>query len=260
MLLARLITAAVGILLVIGAVFAGREILTFLTVGVAILAAFEFYALADRAGTRPVLSVLMVGAGGLPLLFMFTDSGVVLNWLALLVIALGVAKLANHDKLGLAQLGATAFGVLYIGFLLSFLLLIRDLASGAWLLVYTLAGVWFADTAAYAVGRLAGRTPLAVISPKKTVEGTVGSIILTGLVFAVLTVIPELTVLQRGIYGLSLAAAAVVGDLVESAFKREAGVKDSGSIMPGHGGLLDRLDSLLFSGAMGYVLLGWWLT
>ena len=155
-------------------------------------------------------------------------------------------------------------GPAYIGFLLGHGLSIRDLSGDAgdlgrsWLL-FTLLVVFACDTGAFAAGRLAGRHRMAPrVSPNKTWEGaagglaaSVGAALLVGLVF-------DLTVplWQQALIGAAASVAAQVGDLFESALKRAANVKDSGSIMPGHGGILDRMDSILFAlPAVFYMLL-----
>ena len=155
-------------------------------------------------------------------------------------------------------------GPVYVGFFLGHGLAIRDLSGGAgdlgraWLL-FTLLVVFACDTGAFAVGRLAGRHRMAPrISPNKTWEGaaggfaaSVGAALLVGLVFD-LAVPPW----QQALIGAGASVAAQAGDLFESALKRAANVKDSGSIMPGHGGILDRMDSILFAlPAVFYMLL-----
>ncbi len=155
-------------------------------------------------------------------------------------------------------------GPVYVGFLLGHGLAMRDLTGGdgdlgrAWLL-FTLLVVFACDTGAFAVGRLVGRHPMAPrLSPNKTWEGaaggfavSVGAALLVGVVF-------DLTVplWQQALIGAVASVAAQAGDLTESALKRAANVKDSGSIMPGHGGILDRMDSILFAlPAVFYMLL-----
>ncbi len=144
-------------------------------------------------------------------------------------------------------------GLGYVAALLSLLPLIRRHEFGlAWIFLM-LAVVWAGDSGAYFTGRAFGSTKLyEKISPKKTWEGVVGG--LAGSVGGALLVrhfgLPDTSVSEIVVLALVLGAGGVVGDLVESMIKRSAGVKDSGTIMPGHGGILDRVDSLLFSGAL----------
>ena len=114
------------------------------------------------------------------------------------------------------------------------------------------------DTAQYYTGRLAGRRLLApVISPKKTVEGAVGGFVCGTIVFALVGAwwLPRVPLALRALVGLTIVCAGIAGDLFESMLKRSAGVKDSSSIIPGHGGVLDRIDALLFAAPVYYVAL-----
>ena len=142
------------------------------------------------------------------------------------------------------------FGVLYISFTLGHFLLIRKLPNGPLLIFFVLFVTWTGDAAAYYVGKRFGSHALApLLSPKKTIEGLVGGLIAApvGAWLASLWFVPILTGTDCVILGLALTLLGVSGDLSESAFKRQAGVKDSGSLIPGHGGVLDRIDSLLLS-------------
>lgn len=149
----------------------------------------------------------------------------------------------------------TLFGVLYLGLTLGMLSMTRLLPQGEWLIFFLLLVTWASDTGAYYVGTLFGRHRLApTISPKKTFEGLVG-----GLIGAIIVAyaaswwfLPELSGLDCLILGTLLTITGLWGDLTESAMKRSVGMKDSGGILPGHGGMLDRLDSLLFTAPVFY--------
>lgn len=147
------------------------------------------------------------------------------------------------------------FGVLYIGLTLSYLPLTRSLADGTFLIFFLVLITWAGDTGAYYAGTLLGRHRLAPrISPNKTVEGLIGGLILSVILAHVARAwfVPTFSPIDCWILGLLLTTAGVIGDLAESLLKRSAGVKDSGGLIPGHGGMLDRLDSLLFTGPAFY--------
>jgi phosphatidate cytidylyltransferase len=149
----------------------------------------------------------------------------------------------------------TLFGVLYLGLTLGPLSMTRLLPLGEWLILFLLLVTWASDTGAYYVGTVYGRHRLApMISPKKTVEGLVG-----GLISAIIIgyaarwwFLPELSGLDCLVLAILLTITGLWGDLAESAMKRSVSIKDSGGILPGHGGMLDRLDSLLFTAPAFY--------
>lgn len=149
----------------------------------------------------------------------------------------------------------TLFGVLYLGLTLGTLSMTRLLPQGEWLIFFLLLVTWASDTGAYYVGTLYGRHRLApTISPKKTVEGLVGGLISAVIVAYVARwwFFPDFSSLDCLILATLLTLTGLWGDLTESAMKRSVGIKDSGGILPGHGGMLDRLDSLLFTAPIFY--------
>jgi phosphatidate cytidylyltransferase len=256
----RIITAAVGIPLLLGAVAAGRYFFLALVVAAVLIATAEYRELAAKIAGKPNLAVSAGFAAGLPIFYVLGGWQLSAAWLAALVPLLLVLKAIAGGATPWRISALTFIGVVYIGLAAAFLTAVYDLSFGPQLVIYVFIATWLADTSAYLVGKTVGRTPLAPrLSPNKTVEGAVGSLVVTGGVFALLTVMPVLTPAQRIIFGLSLALAALAGDLFESGLKRLADVKDSGRLLPGHGGLLDRIDSLLFSGTVGYFLLVWWV-
>jgi phosphatidate cytidylyltransferase len=155
----------------------------------------------------------------------------------------------------LRQSAIVLTGMLYVGLTLSYLVLLRLLPQGEFLVLFLLLVTWAADTGAYYVGTLYGRRRLAPrISPKKTVEGLAGGLAGATIVACTArwTFVPDLSVADTLVLAVLLTLAGLWGDLVESAIKRSAGVKDSGGLLPGHGGMLDRLDSLLFTAPAFY--------
>ena len=187
--------------------------------------------------------------------------------LILLVFTLGVFIRQFPQKLnpqGIATMAVTLFGLLYVAWLGNFITRINFASpQGRYLVMYLTVVTKFTDIGAYLIGSTLGRHKMIPrISPKKTWEGTAGGIVfamgssvlcvkwMPGTLGAVGLTLPHALIL-----GLLLGAAAVVGDLAESLIKREAGVKDSGTILPGHGGALDLVDSLLFTAPLLYVYL-----
>lgn len=159
------------------------------------------------------------------------------------------------------DIAVSLFGPLYTGLLLSSVLVIRQGIGGFWgglACVIILASIWFNDGAAYLVGRKIGKHKMAPkISPKKSWEGFIAGVIVSMVMWCLMLLIPplEITLTKALICGFVCGIVGVIGDLAESRMKRNAGVKDSGSLMPGHGGLLDRSDSLLLVAAFASILL-----
>jgi phosphatidate cytidylyltransferase len=240
-----------------------------LLVGVAVvLAAREAFRLLTAAGlaSMPTLGILLAvvvalgdGVKELP-----GGSGLLLA--ALGIVLVGTGALTRPDpREGLAIFATTTFGALYVG-LLGFVARLASSdspvdpasplgwlgANRAWILALILV-VWAFDTAAYFTGRRFGRHPfMAHISPSKTLEGVIGGLIVAAIVGAVLVAAVGRPWLAGLGFGLVLAGAAQAGDLAESMLKRAAGAKESGTLIPGHGGILDRIDSFLFAAPVAY--------
>jgi phosphatidate cytidylyltransferase len=159
----------------------------------------------------------------------------------------------------LARSGATLLAVCYVGKLLSYFLVIRSQAlHGAALTVLVIVLIAFTDIFAMLVGKRFGHTPLAAISPAKTLEGSIGGLLAATIAGGLATLVwpsYHFTVAQGACVGCVTSIAAQLGDLVESALKRDAGMKDAGTALSGHGGVLDRFDSYLFGGAAFYAAL-----
>jgi phosphatidate cytidylyltransferase len=142
---------------------------------------------------------------------------------------------------------------LYVGGLMQYYLPLRRLADGGLWVVSLLVLSWVCDSCAYFVGRAFGHRRLAPrISPSKSVEGAVAGLIGAALVGAIIGLVVNRGVGVMAGYGLAIGVATVLGDLAESGLKRQTGVKDSGVLIPGHGGILDRMDSLLFCAPIAY--------
>ena len=184
--------------------------------------------------------------------FTLTDIGF---WAGLsFAISLPVIMLLDTRLVFLKNIGYSLFGILYLSLPLALLIDLRthwnesDYQLSVIIPLLIIFSIWINDTMAYIVGSLIGKTPLSKISPKKTWEGTAGGIVLSVIAISLLAYYTgKLSILHAAIMGALAAISATAGDLFESKLKRMAGVKDSGRIMPGHGGFLDRFDSVFFA-------------
>lgn len=154
-----------------------------------------------------------------------------------------------------ARVAITMFGIFYVGVPLAVLVMMRELPDGAGAVANVLVGVWVFDTASYFGGRLWGTRPIApVTSPKKTVEGAaIGLVVATMAVWVAGLYMDWIDGWQSLLLGLAICPAAFLGDLFESLLKRDAGAKDSGRLLLGHGGVLDRFDAMLFGSVAAYL-------
>jgi phosphatidate cytidylyltransferase len=230
--------------------------LSFVIIGVGAVALLEFYRLGlTRPHEKPFAFIGLLAFATLvlsphhPALF---APCLLTALIAVLTVPLLIeAAIESSMKNG----AVTLFGVLYVGLTLSFLVQTRLLPQGEWLIFFLLLVTWAGDTGAYYMGTLFGRRPLASrISPKKSVEGLAGGVIsaMMAAFAARWWFLPDFSSLDCIVLASLLVFSGLWGDLAESAMKRCVGVKDSGDLLPGHGGMLDRLDSLLFTAPAFY--------
>ncbi|MFQ5455031.1 MAG: phosphatidate cytidylyltransferase [Nitrospirota bacterium] len=158
-------------------------------------------------------------------------------------------------RTNLTDIAVVFLGIIYISWLLSYLILLRNLLNGRMFLFFLFLVIWMGDTAAYYIGRHFGRHKLSPrISPNKTIEGAIGGL-MASLAIAFISrlwFLPILSLKDCLYLGIILSLLGQIGDLSESMFKRSSGVKDSSNLIPGHGGLLDRIDSLIFTAPFLY--------
>jgi phosphatidate cytidylyltransferase len=293
MLATRLVTAAILAPLVLAVAVLGEPWISLL-VGVAgFLALVEVVALLDAAGYQPPQVLAMVAGIGLlaaglisaneaaiggplaGLLAALEPTGLVAAVAVAAILLLAAAAFMRADpQAGFVTWSTTTFGIMYVGLLLPAIALVAHLgppggswttpvgviglrSGAAWTLMLILV-VWGYDTGAYLVGRMLGRRRLLDhISPSKTVEGLVGGLILATIGAGIGTALIGLDAWHPLLIGPLVGLTAQVGDLAESMLKRAAGRKESGFLVPGHGGILDRLDSFLFAAPVlaGYAIL-----
>jgi phosphatidate cytidylyltransferase len=217
-----------------------------LVAAMGILGLWEFLSMYK---TEWPLQVAGLALGALFLLVSVLDRSIGFDMLALgfIVIALVRLLLKGPESAG-RDVSVPIIGFLYIPGLLIFQMLLRDIGY-EWI-IFLYGVIWSADSLAFYVGSSIGRIKLyPSVSPNKTVEGALGAV-LGGVLSAILInylLSMHLTTVQAGVLGLIMALTGMIGDLIESMFKRDAGVKDSGHLFPGHGGMLDKLDSSLIS-------------
>jgi phosphatidate cytidylyltransferase len=250
---ARLITGLALAAVAVVALLLGKEATLLVIAAVLALAASEFYVSLQKVGYQPATLLGLTAVLMLPLAAYWRGEaafGVVL-FLSVVFGALWFLLGVGTER-PVPNLGVTLLGVCYVGVLGSFAALLLDTADGKGLLLTAiLLGAGY-DIGGYFIGRQIGRSPLTETSPNKTVEGLFGGMLTTVAVAIVIPVIgvgpfgDELGVIDTVLVGVAAAVMAPIGDLAESLMKRDLGLKDMGSILPGHGGLLDRFDALLF--------------
>jgi phosphatidate cytidylyltransferase len=256
----RVATAAVALPAILAVIFWGPPVAAVALIAAACLLGLrESFGLLQARGLHPEEASGLALAAALFLDLAGLGPQGVLLWPVALVVALAwVVRPGAEPAQRVADLAATLLVSAYLGGLggmMAGLRLIAPVGAGPWRLGMLLAVVMAADTVAFFVGNAVGRHRLApALSPGKTVEGGIGG--LAGGVLAAWAVralaLPSVPVVHAILLGLLVAAFAAAGDLFESLLKRWAGVKDSGALLPGHGGMLDRLDSLLFGAPVLY--------
>jgi phosphatidate cytidylyltransferase len=261
----RVLVSIIAIPAIIAAAYFGKNYFFIFTLLIAVIGFIEFSNMAEKKG---MYTNYFSGLAAILLIF-YNQYSTKLNFFEIflvLVLIILFAELFRNKGSAIMNLGATLLGVAYIGVFSSALLSIREMYPdignlydrGGFIIITLLAAIWICDSAAYYGGTALGRHKLFIrVSPNKTWEGAV-----FGFIFAIITVIAaRYLVLDFLSWRVVLSIGIIVGiigqagDLVESLLKRDAGVKDSSSLIPGHGGIFDRFDSLLMTAPVVYILL-----
>ena len=247
-------------LLILLIIYASQDIFNLVVTIVSALALHEFYkmVLPAERGLERILAT--VGGAGFTAVLCWQSPELALSFLCGLFVFFSAVYLFRFRELStvIAHLGITLLGFFYLPLLLSVMAKLRALESGVEWVFFVLALVMIGDSAAYFVGSAIGKAKLyPAISPNKTVEGALGGLggsLLAAVMFSSLF-LPALSYGPIILVALIVGVFSQVGDLFESMLKRSCGVKDSGTMIPGHGGMLDRLDSLLFAFPSAYYLI-----
>lgn len=254
---------ALGIV-IIGLLFVGGPILALALTAISLVGLFEFNA-AVKGKVKPIASISSLGALGYFAIVYFKGVGTLsFYYLIAVVLVLFIIMVIVYPKYSTLDISTTLFGIIYIPIMLSNIYLVRETPHGLYLVWFIFLSAWSNDTFAYFVGSFMGSKKMTPkLSPNKTVEGFIGGVfgsIVMCLLFGLLINrvfmidIPNITILAT-LIGLFGAILGTLGDLAGSAIKRQFGVKDFGKLLPGHGGILDRFDSVLFTGPMVYIII-----
>jgi len=262
MLRQRLLVAVIGLPVGVAAIVLGGYVLFGAAILLTILGLHEYYSLV-RAYKPNLLVGYGSGACVVICSFLFDrfdqagfagQEGILLGLLGMMVFMFGWAMLGKLGAHLVGRMALTGFGVIWVAVGFSYIMLVRSLEHGLTLAILLVSCTVANDTFAYFVGRVIGRHRMAPrISPKKTIEGALGGV--AGSILAAFLVAVYSDWMPRGhaaILGLIIGLVGQWGDLFESAIKRDFGVKDSGKLLPGHGGILDRFDAFLYAGFATY--------
>lgn len=271
MLIQRITTALIGITLLLLAITWGGQLLFLLIIMLSSsIALLEFYNMTLPQSRFMQMLGLALGLGLVWCVYIFsfhlspsgnsgasTPAYLLIAVPTLVIFSLLIFQFMNYPRKVMRDEKITLmlFGILYICLFLSYLILLHQGSTGKRWIFFVLLVLWCGDSGAYISGRFLGRHALSpLVSPKKTLEGAMGGLILSLASAAAgqKLFFHDLTLGQSLLLALGISLAGLLGDLCESTLKRHSGIKDSGSLLPGHGGMLDRIDSLLFAAPLAY--------
>ncbi len=259
MLITRIIVAVLWIPLHLAIIYFGRPVHFMIYMQIfAMLISLELFSIMGAKGFRPHRLLILITGAFIVFLAWYNPQWIIFAIMLFVVLNLGFLAFRRKTENAMIDSAVSLLALFYVPVLLAFTVAIRELPQGAYYLLMLFMGIWAYDSAAYFSGKALGKHKLAPnISPKKSIEGLIGGAI------AVFIVVPITAYLLWPVIGLTwwmsillaaiIIAGGTVGDLVESTLKRDAVVKDSGGFLPGHGGMLDRFDGVLYLSPILYL-------
>lgn len=268
MLKTRVLSSIVGLILIIGAIVISKETFAIAVFLLALLGIHEYYSSMNNIGYRPVkpvgyiLCLIILFPGNIESIAkdisIVRDNRILLFIIFAFIFILFTLPVFKYGKYNVTDISITLYGIFYVIFLFLFTVLIRNLEHGSFFIWFVLIGAWSTDTFAYFIGKKFGTKKIAPqLSPNKTVEGSISGVIGSILVTSLYGIYLQRHISYIPFYhylliGLLCGIISQVGDLVASSTKRYTNVKDFGKIIPGHGGVLDRFDSVLLTAPVVY--------
>ena len=270
-MLKRVMTMLIGIAVIVAIfVLDGLSLVNgpiFFNIALAIISlmmTYEFYNAVEKKGTKPLkLCGYLASLAIIPIGFVKPDVITLIYYLMfpVMLFACFVKSISSNIKYNIIDIAMTVLAPLYTTFLASFMAHTRAMENGIWYIWFIFGGAWFTDIFAFLIGKAVGKHKLSKISPNKSWEGCIAGLI-GGIVFFLIFTkalqnvhICELNYLVMGILGCVVSLISQIGDLAASSIKRYCEVKDFSNLMPGHGGMLDRFDSILFIAPVVYLAL-----
>lgn len=260
----RLISTGIGLIILFLVIFSNNMVIFNLALTIiAEIGIYEFYNAFKNKKMKPIEILGYIVTLGL---FFVNDDYERIKNILILILPISILILFSKSvfsdmKNNIQDIMITIFGMLYIPFFLMFLTLTRQLEFGEYYIWFVLTGAWVTDSFAYLIGSKIGKHKFSKISPNKSVEGAIGGMVTTAAFYGIFTyylisnVGLELNCMGMVIIGAIVSIISQIGDLAASSIKRYCDIKDFGSIMPGHGGILDRFDSIIMISPFVYMFL-----
>lgn len=258
----RFRSSVVIVIVTVAALVIGRELLFGICAVISLIGLSELFKTVDTHKKLPGIFGYIAGAGYMALVFFDYDQKYALPYIIGYLMVLMAVYVFAFPKYNSEQITMTFLGLIYVCIMLSFIYKTRMLDNGIYIVWLIFVGSWISDTCAYCTGMLIGKHKLpSKVSPKKSIEGCVGGVVGAALIGALYAVIAEShldaissPVIAFAVIGACSSVISQIGDLAASAIKRNKGIKDYGKLIPGHGGILDRFDSVIFTAPIVFYL------